>query len=81
MAPYRMSWSEVEPALCFGYNAARRHGYKQPWSSGLDQQLEIEWQRLETGKPWNQVRFLVYRGWLRAMVTMNRVVSTKEEKR
>lgn len=56
-------WTEVEPALRYGYGARTQYATHVKWDSDLEQKLEGEWNGLGTGRKWDEVKPSVRRGW------------------
>ena len=60
------NWSEVEPAYQYGFGARQEYGSKyNQWSDELETQLSKEWDPSKTGKPFDDVKPYVRRGYER----------------
>lgn len=56
-------WSNVEPAVRYGYGARLQHTDLAGWDDNVDARLQQEWARMHGPGTWVQVRPSVRRGW------------------
>lgn len=61
----QMSFEQAEPALRYGYGAARYYDATD-WDDELEARLRAEWTNINAGVHWYTARPLVYRGWQQA---------------
>ena len=65
--PIVQSIAEDEEACRFGAGARQHYGIAYPeWDDRVEAKMREDWERLETGRPWVDVRDAVRRGWDRA---------------
>lgn len=57
------AWTDAEPALRYGYASRSQYADHVAWDDGLERKLESEWNTLETGRKWDEVKGSVRRGW------------------
>jgi len=62
IAEARRAWSQVEPAVRFGYGARFEFPEGQAWS-GVEDQLRTGWAELKTGGTWEVARPYIHHGW------------------
>lgn len=63
-ASEQVEWDATEPAIRFGHGAA--HQYGAEWNDDLETQLRGDWEALQSGHGWDDVKHFVRRGWERA---------------
>ena len=56
------SYKEAEPALRYGYGAAKQYANKPDWPS-LEEELQLGWSELESGMEWETAKSYVRHGW------------------
>ena len=57
------AWHEHERAARFGFGARRHYTGFPEWTPEVESILQHDWDALETGRPWEEVRGLVRHGW------------------
>lgn len=61
-APAR--WEDVESAVRYGYGARQEFRERPEWDEELEMRLQREWEDIEPGRVWHDVRQFVHRGWM-----------------
>ena len=56
------SYNEAEPALRYGYGAAKQYANSPDWPS-LEEELSLGWGELESGMDWDAAKPYVKHGW------------------
>ena len=56
-------WSQVEPAIRYGYGARTQYADSPVWNDQLESRLRSEWTQMKNGSSWDDVQPHVRRGW------------------
>jgi hypothetical protein len=59
-------YRDIEPALRYGYGAALQHTAFNDWDPHLEAKLRDDWNNLDHGRSWEEVKAHVRTGWNRA---------------
>jgi hypothetical protein len=63
VAEARRDWSQVEPAVRYGYGAQLEFPNTADWDSTFESRLRNGWNDLKSGSTWEQSRSDVRHGW------------------
>jgi hypothetical protein len=63
VAETRRDWSQVEPAVRYGYGARMEFPDTADWDSSFESRLRDDWNALKSGSTWEQSRSDVRHGW------------------
>lgn len=57
------AWQEQERATRFGFGARRHYAGFTEWTPEVESFLQHDWEALDTGRTWDEIRSLVRHGW------------------